>query len=1401
MNIILTKFIKNLTIILYKIIEEIVNYTVNKNEIIKKDIQAILRHHIQNNHLNTIAKDIWDESQRAFLFSREKGNRFYDSTHIIETLLPKGGIGRLNYMVKGEMLPGNIKPVLDLCNSTYENISIIGEGGIGKTTFLQHILESKFLDNKKDIVQYTSISEIPIFIELNQCSIHIKDWYQPDLKKTNFITRYIGALLENHSYLNNVSDETLIKVEKELQKSVNDTPQYLLLLDGFNEVTTQTLSNNKEINVRTLLSNEISVLSKYPNVRIITTSRYTESAYYMSLFKNITLIGLEDVDIASHLKTKKFSEAKIGQILANKTLKKCLRIPLFLCMFSAVYTNEDNLPETQGEILYCFFHKNGQNYNVKKRIQEINIINFTEKQIHFLIDFIIPYIGLYFESNNIFSISKKKMMDIIKESISISHKLFTCNDSNPFIEYEYDKTKLDNCISSFQNEDEILECIQDYLGIFYKIPMENNIKYGFIHHHFRDYFSAIYIVQILKMVILSPTEKFYLFNLYINHSYWTESRAMFISQVLGEHYNKAELNAKDNWYIPEIIYDGQDILTKCLDYCRILTRNHIKNDYFLTNILSAIFIGRGEYAGLDLSRLDLSKVNFFNKTCMKKGKSRDLITKFNESVLEKSCFEPFEHQNQVIEYLYHDYNCFTIDNDGIIKCWDVLSGKEIYSLYVEEPAGISDDSDSGFMKITNDGHYLIVKSQPSNPNSHLANLVIFDLYDKNRISKQFYPEKKAKHATTFSITEDMNYVLVLFDKKVLYCFHIEDFKIKYNYELDYVLNSTQLFSKSFNTPVYLYTNIFDPFNSYAFYDDYDEEEDFIDFDEHESDDIHNYTFIYVIDPYSGKEKKLYSFESSGDCPHAITYFHKLNCFLYYNNQTSQIELFNCNTLINEPVFEDITLENSDLPWAIHHNEINNDIGYIIYRSKVYVIDLNMNDHIEIIYDLESTLKHKFDSNYDDFYFYAPTQPGKDRFIIKDQMQTYEWDIMNDQIYKRYNFVDYHCLALVEDFDHNIFMTLHSYNGITIFDAISLKPKYAFCKPYDNYELTNYAYYKDNQQIALVYEKPGHSFIEVMKITDGFSKVIYSSYFNDFSICNIEFNNDGKKVLICTENIIYECEIDKENIIRIYNGQHNECFGEAHYKSLLFIEVAVVADSNSHNLNINPRVDILKYVNGIYIKDCYYLMPELKEKYFSKFIYQAMDFGIPAGKIDNGGSAYFVNNGFFIDKKIKIELKSYSYIDKTVSKYNVKPFDFIYMYHHKPIDTSFRTGKNIICYSCIDESFEKALIFKDYETIIIYSNLKENVIDKIFNYKDTDDFEGGALLWNSAILTPNNQLICNYQDYNLLTVNIDHLHKLKQINYNPGIAIQNCYFINIDADEITKEFINDNGGMVKDINNI
>ena len=66
-------------------------------------------------------------------------------------------------------------------------------------------------------------------------------------------------------------------------------PRYLLILDEFNEV-----KPGEELSVRAMLSNEISILNTYQNVRIITTSRETQAAYYAAYFKNVQLIGLTE---------------------------------------------------------------------------------------------------------------------------------------------------------------------------------------------------------------------------------------------------------------------------------------------------------------------------------------------------------------------------------------------------------------------------------------------------------------------------------------------------------------------------------------------------------------------------------------------------------------------------------------------------------------------------------------------------------------------------------------------------------------------------------------------------------------------------------------------------------------------------------------------------------------------------------------------------------------------------------------------------------------------------------------------------------------------------------------------------------------------------------------------------
>lgn len=80
--------------------------------------------------------------------------------------------------------------------------------------------------------------------------------------------------------------------------------------------------------------------------------------YYVSDFKNIYLIGLKEDEIIAYLEKCHIPQPVIGNAKACEPLMKCLRIPLYLCMFSAEHGQDGFLPQTAGEILYCFFHKN-----------------------------------------------------------------------------------------------------------------------------------------------------------------------------------------------------------------------------------------------------------------------------------------------------------------------------------------------------------------------------------------------------------------------------------------------------------------------------------------------------------------------------------------------------------------------------------------------------------------------------------------------------------------------------------------------------------------------------------------------------------------------------------------------------------------------------------------------------------------------------------------------------------------------------------------------------------------------------------------------------------------------------------------------------------------------------------
>lgn len=64
-----------------------------------------------------------------------------------------------------------------------------------------------------------------------------------------------------------------------------------------------------------------------------------------------------------------------------------------------------------------------------------------------------------------------------------------------------------------------------------------------------------------------------------------------------------------------------------------------------------------------------------------------------------------------MEYIYNGHQCFTVDDFGVVKCWDILSGRLEYELQSKDPLGISDFSSKGFIKVSNDGCWLAAKVQ------------------------------------------------------------------------------------------------------------------------------------------------------------------------------------------------------------------------------------------------------------------------------------------------------------------------------------------------------------------------------------------------------------------------------------------------------------------------------------------------------------------------------------------------------------------------------------------------------------------------------------------------------------------------------------------------------------------
>lgn len=1376
---------------------------------------------------------MWHASKRHFRDFRAPGGRF-EALNIIDRLLPLGTTHSANFLARGINTEGDEKPIGELVRKSKNHIAIVGPGGVGKTTYLQQIMEEAFGSEHQPANNHSDV--VPFFIELNRCPEHVSAWYDKSLRKTNFITRYIGQILENHLSMDDVSAETIIAVEKELQRSPEKEPQYLLLLDGFNEV-------NPSAAVRRQLSQEISVLGKYPNVRIITTSRETQGAYYASKFESIHALGVSPGEIIEHLRKNGFHEYEVGEIAHNEPLMQCLRVPLYLCMFAAEgIPPGELLPETAGEILYSFFHKRTRFYNARNRIEEAETVALSGQSIAVITDFIVPYIGWEFEKHNAFYMKKGDFHRTINNAFQETEALVASHASNPFSEYDYQGDELLEALSAFRSPDgcydtaKAISVIYDSLGIIYldtinEGPFTDRIRYAFSHHHFRDYFSAIWDVRLLQLLqCISPSafnkkdgvELNRSLQYYLDNSFWTHGKVQFISEILMEYRNRPYLDKDSlNWRLPATHCDEQRTLANVLDFCRKLVSCGIPSQRLLKNVLAAILLGRKDFSGLDLSCLDLREVSLFGVRCSRMGKSEVLAASFEQSSLSDYCFEPEDHLEPVTEYAYHDNHCFTIDIDGIIKCWDVPSGKLEKTIKSGRISDGSDFATNGFLKISHDGRWLAAKVHQIDDQGNHLEIKLYDLTDLDNAPKLAVPPQNHFLITSFAFSADSQSVFVLCDAKDLYSISIATGQVCHvgQYEL---YRQCTLFTGPELEDIFVLTaeySLLDLEDTYRYVPEAEDEspEDYLDDSEDEESVDTIPCKLLKIPAGTGRLQTLCEFIGTFGAAPVVSFSDHDNCFLFYDELDCQIKRFDISTGCVKPILAELVNRQDEAPRFIFPRPSSPGEFFVVYPNKCFVVsaDAQPMGSVLLSFPISGARNLIPDAGEDDsFMFSALASPAPNHLIIRNDENTYEWDLENDIIIRKYNTVLYECVGLFRWSQRQQYLLVHAHNGISVFGGNPLRMVFQHCIYEPGYSIQQPVFHEETGVIAICLVRPDHEKVMLLDLITGAERIVFSTLNSSETILDVSFSPNGNSLLITTQYKCTEILVSDDKVESLFVAQagQNERFAGGHY-SEGEVEIVVVEHERHGIPRIAPHCDYYckaeKEGQTTFICKWSHIIPELNEQDYQFFLHSHNDFGVGCSNDSEGIQSYWITNGFFTNDVPKTcqyySPPSYAWdAEKKVPIENVSSQRFVYVVHKHELTNRYHIGKGKCAYSIMHLSGDgsQGIITDDGTRLLFLNNplcVSWNHIEKQFKERFSD--VPPSTMWSFAVPCDSDSMLGCYDGFNLMRISAKDNKLLEDVTYYPGVSIYGCSFFGATLTENARDVVVANGGIVTEKNQI
>ncbi len=566
-------------------------------ETLKKDLKEVKEHNLIDRVDSQELKIILD---KYFQTEQENSPSIRNLT-FFEELLPSGAIDDLKISITINKDRDNIS-LKSFFNETWKSqeqnhISITGIGGIGKTVALFNM-------------EYpTSTIYIPLR-ELPNTNISSENY----LVKQYIITHTLSNNKEAYS--------TLMKL---CNQSWQTGPSVILLLDGLNEMSADKLTS--------IICEIQSFWAKLPGVQIITTSRYDlNNKLKINNMSQVRINPLSKDVVLNHLLTNNIEIPPKADRLWS-TLDTPLLLMLFTSAESVKKSHHNSYarwrkPLNSGSIIWNFIQS--EMYRDPFLAPKESIIS---------LNFLAPFICYNMVLNNEFNISVPKFKSYLKKAYEKFDNLMLHN-SLPSIINEV----IDEMDDKFINKDLYYNLLTKNFHIF----TSRNNKIYLSHQHFRDFYAAVYILQVVECASIIPEEWCKSFDQYVT---------MFISDLL----------------ITEDCADFKDST-----WSKVWNFNHQKKSNVEDFIKKMLDIYKTAY-GNDISNINFSEVDFTKIPLTNFILTEKSNNNFNCSLIAWHTFFGSGHSDTVTSVSWNN-NCkfyLSASHDCTVRIFDASSNESV----------------------------------------------------------------------------------------------------------------------------------------------------------------------------------------------------------------------------------------------------------------------------------------------------------------------------------------------------------------------------------------------------------------------------------------------------------------------------------------------------------------------------------------------------------------------------------------------------------------------------------------------------------------------------------------------------------------------------------------------------